>query len=298
MCCRMGIAVPLNDRHDVIWPMACKACGIRYISWAGNGQRLPTTAVAIAADCLNSPLHRLTIVITCIFVFPDLFPSCGGNYNGSGLKVNSSLVQRWHGYQILGNHSMKRSTSAVLILWLMMVMGLTACSSAQTHFYKRYNGFPGEINQHTRIIHAPVEKIFNILTDPEAFTALAPDFTHVSFETPPPYRKGTRLKIKIDHLLKFTWHTQVKEVIPYKMTRLEFLDGLFQGGSEIWEFETEDQGTRVIQTIIVDPPGLIGSLVWNLKARQRHNAMAEKFLDNLQMEAETTEKSLSAEVKQ
>jgi uncharacterized protein YndB with AHSA1/START domain len=179
-----------------------------------------------------------------------------------------------------------------------MVVGLTSCSTAQTHFYKRYTGFPGEINQHMRVIHAPVEKIFNILTDPEAFSALAPAFTYVSFETPPPYREGTRLKIKIDHLLEFTWHTLVKEVIPNKRTRLEFLDGLFQGGTEIWELEPEAQGTRVIQTIIVDPPGLIGSLVWNLKARQRHNAMAEKFLDNLQAEAETTEKSLSAKAKQ
>ncbi len=178
-----------------------------------------------------------------------------------------------------------------LALFLLLFAGTTACSTPQTRFYKHYTNYDGEINQHTRLINAPPEVIFSLLTNPEEFTALAPKFTRVSFDTPPPYQVGTRLKININHLLKFTWHTQVRELVPNRKARLEFLDGLFAGGTEIWELEPQGEATRVIQTIIVSPKGFPKAFIWNLKARNRHNQMAEKFLDNLRARAESMENS-------
>lgn len=178
-----------------------------------------------------------------------------------------------------------------IALSLLLFAGTTACSTPQTRFYKHYMNYDGEINQHTRLINAPPEVIFSLLTNPDEFTALAPKFTMVSFDTPPPYKVGTRLKININHLLKFTWHTQVRELVPNRKARLEFLDGLFAGGTEIWELEPEGDATRVIQTIIVSPKGFSKTFIWNLKARNRHNQMTEKFLDNLRARAESMENS-------
>jgi hypothetical protein len=79
-------------------------------------------------------------------------------------------------------------------------------------------------------------------------------------------------------------------LIPNRKTRLEFLDGLFAGGTEIWELEPEGEATRVIQTIIVSPKGFANAFIWNLKARNRHNEMTEKFLENLRSRAESMEK--------
>jgi ligand-binding SRPBCC domain-containing protein len=186
---------------------------------------------------------------------------------------------------------MKRLICFCILLLSSFLLGLTGCSTPQNNFYKDYPGYDGELNQHMRIIDAPPEVIFDLLTDPQQFTALAPKYTIVTFDTPPPYQVGTRLKIKIDHLLKFTWHTQVREMVPNKMTRLEFLDGLFKGGTEIWELEFKEGYTRVIQTIIVAPQDFFGSFIWNFKARTRHNKMAEKFLDNLKAKAESVETS-------
>lgn len=177
------------------------------------------------------------------------------------------------------------------LIMLVAAAALSACSAPQSQFYKRYDTFAGEHNQHTRIIQAPPELIFSLLTDPDRFTEMVPEYTIVSFDTPPPYRVGTRLKIKIDHLLEFTWHTQVKEIVPNRKTRLEFLDGLFKGGAEIWELIPEQGGTRVLQTIVVEPRGWIRRFIWNFKARRRHNAMTEKFLDNLKAKAEAMAKS-------
>ncbi|MEJ2040057.1 MAG: SRPBCC family protein [Desulfosarcinaceae bacterium] len=184
---------------------------------------------------------------------------------------------------------MKRPIFLSLALVLLLLTGPTGCTAPQSRIYKRYAHYDGEINQHMRLIQAPPDVIFNLITNPEEFTAMVPAFTSVSFDTPPPYQVGTRLKIRINHLLKFTWHTQVREMIPNRKTRLEFLDGLFEGGTEIWELQPEGRGTRVIQTIIVSPKSLPFAVIWSLKARNRHNEMTEKFLDNLQARAESIE---------
>jgi SAM-dependent methyltransferase/uncharacterized protein YndB with AHSA1/START domain len=143
------------------------------------------------------------------------------------------------------------------------------------------SGPPGEYNRHERWIAAPPARIFAILSDPAAFTRLIPPYTRVTFDRACPYRPGVRLTIHIDHLLKFTWHSEVRQVEPNRRIELEFLDGLFQGGTEIWELKPEGTGTRVMHTIIVSPRGRVRRLIWRLKGRERHDALVEQFLDNL-----------------
>lgn len=136
------------------------------------------------------------------------------------------------------------------------------------------------------MIAAPPDQIFDILTSQSTFTQLVPEYTYVTFDTET-CGIGTKLTVKIDHMLKFTWHTQVKEVAPNKRIRLEFLDGLFKGGAEIWELEPQEGKTLVLQTIVVEPRGWIRQFIWKFKARDRHNAMIEKFLDGLKAMAES-----------
>jgi uncharacterized protein YndB with AHSA1/START domain len=150
-------------------------------------------------------------------------------------------------------------------------------------------GACGEHNRHERWIAAPAERIYQILTDPEAFTRLIPDYTRVTFDTSSAYRPGMRLTTHIDQLLKFTWHSVVRRIEPDRRIELEFLDGLFQGGTEIWELKPEGTGTRVIHTIIVAPRGWVRRLIWNLKGRARHDALAEQFLQNLKVAVDSHE---------
>ncbi|MCP4748471.1 MAG: SRPBCC family protein [Desulfobacteraceae bacterium] len=172
------------------------------------------------------------------------------------------------------------------VLILFTVLFCLACSTPQTSVYKRYNSYSGEINQHSRLINASPEKIFGILTDPVQYTSLAPAYTHIAFYTPPPYRKGSRFKIDIDHLLNFSWYSEVQEVVSNRKTRLTFLDGLFKGGAEIWELVPKNDKTLVIQTIIVSPEGWFHTFIWNFKARKRHDVIIETLLDNLKQHAE------------
>ncbi|MFZ0482262.1 MAG: hypothetical protein WAL93_02640, partial [Desulfobacterales bacterium] len=108
----------------------------------------------------------------------------------------------------------------------------------------------------------------------------------VTFEPVLPYQVGTFVNTKIDHIFKLTWRSQVIEINQNKKIRLQFLNGFFAGGTEIWELEPENEFTRTTHTIIVQPKGFFKKLVWNLKVRRKHNNMVETVLDNLKQAAE------------
>lgn len=180
----------------------------------------------------------------------------------------------------------RRNRLGTMICLIWSVVWLTACSAPQSQFHKTYDNIPGEPNQHVRLIDASPERIFKILTHQESFTALVPEYAAVTFDSET-YSVGTRLTTHINHLLEFTWHSQVQEIVPNQKIRLEFMDGLFMGGAEIWEMQPHAEKTLVMQTIVVAPRGWIRKFIWNLKARRRHNIMVEKFLDSLKEMAET-----------
>ena len=163
---------------------------------------------------------------------------------------------------------------------------LVGCSTKYTVDAPDYRGYAGEINQHERFVHADKERIFKLLTNEETFRTFCPEGTVVTFDPPIPYQPGTVVSTKIEHIFKLGWTSQVEEVVPYDHIRLRFCDGFFAGGTELWEFKAHNDGTRVIQTIIVKPKGWIRRMVWNLKVRLKHNVMVEAFLDKLKERAE------------
>lgn len=169
-------------------------------------------------------------------------------------------------------------------------LSLQGCTSRYTLPAAEYETYRGEINQHTRLIHAEEETVFLILTHEETFQRLCPKGTVVTYETPPPYKVGTLIKARIIEKYELVWHTRVEELIPGKKIRLTFLDGFFAGGTELWELEKEGSFTRVTHTIIVQPEGFLRNLAWAIKVRGKHDERVEDFLDALKREAESPQK--------
>jgi hypothetical protein len=176
------------------------------------------------------------------------------------------------------------------IFWLqavaLVLLFSQGCSSKYTLESSDYQGYGGEINQHTRLIQATRKRVFQILTSQDAFREICPEGTIVTFETPPPYGVGTLVNTKITHIYELGWNTRVEELLPPRKIRLQFLDGFFAGGTEIWELETLGEETQVTHTIIVQPKGFFGNLVWTLKMRIKHDKMVEAVLDNLKRVSE------------
>lgn len=174
--------------------------------------------------------------------------------------------------------------AAYFILLLFLLIG---CSTKHIATSGKYSQYEGEINQHTCLIQAETHRIFHILTHQDTFNAICPQDTIVTFEPLSPYQVGTFVNTKIDHIFKLVWRSKVVEMIPNKKIRLQFLDGFFAGGTEIWELEPENGFTRATHTIIIRFQGFIKKLTWNLKVKRKHNKMVEDFLDNLKRVAKT-----------
>ena len=183
------------------------------------------------------------------------------------------------------NRGMKKFFVIAVPLFLIVSQG---CSTQYTIKAPDYQGYKGEINQHSRLIKADKSRIFQILTQEESYKKICPPGTIVTYEPPLPYQAGTIVRTNIDHIFKLEWRSQVEEVVPDSKIRLRFLNGFFSGGLEFWELENEGDHTRASQTIIVQPKGVIRSVFWIVKARLKHNIMVEEFLDNLKRIAEGT----------
>ena len=164
---------------------------------------------------------------------------------------------------------------------LMCMLLLGGCSTHYRISSTGYAGFEGEVNQHTRLIPAPAQTLFAIVTTEDRFQTILPQGTVLVHESGPPYRPGATVRMQINHIFKLTWRSRIEEVRPAQRIRLTFLDGFFAGGTELWEFETQTGGTRVTHTIVVDPQGFWRKIAWNLKVRLKHDKMVEQMLDNL-----------------
>jgi len=174
-----------------------------------------------------------------------------------------------------------------LLAALLLFLSFHGCSTKYIITSPRYNKYEGEIIQHTRLIHTEKNHIFQILTQEEAFQEICPKGVIVTHESLPPYRVGLLIKTKIVHIVKLDWNSRVEEVIPDRKIRLQFLNGFFNGGTEIWELDSVDECTRVTHTIIVQPKGFFKNLAWILKVRLKHDTIVETLLDNLKRVSET-----------
>jgi len=173
----------------------------------------------------------------------------------------------------------KRSCFFTGILLFLILMGCSAKYSIKSLSYAEYKG---EINQHTRLVRGQRKKIFQILTQEEAFQSICPKSVVVAYKPATPYGVGTLIKTKILHIFKLIWTSRVEEVLPDKKIRIQFLDGFFAGGTEIWKLESVGEYTQVSHTIIVQPKGLLRKLTWIFKVRSKHNTIVEALLDNLE----------------
>ena len=179
-----------------------------------------------------------------------------------------------------------------VLVWIAIFLGMAGiwgCSSPYSINSPRYNVYEGEINHHRRVIQSEPDYIFQLLTNKETIAAICPQGTVVTYITPPPYDVGAIVETRIEHIFKLKWTSRVEDILPGSLIRLEFQEGLFEGGTELWELSKEEEGTLVSHTIVVDPKGVLGKAAWYLKARSKHDKMVEQFLDNLKHLAETGE---------
>jgi hypothetical protein len=186
------------------------------------------------------------------------------------VKKNRTIVQMRH-----------------LLFFMLLLLFFQGCASKYTVPSSAYPDYEGEVNQHSRLIKAENQRIFHILTHEKSFKTVCPKGIIVTYATLPPYQVGTIVNTKIDHIFDLEWRSQVMAMIPNKRIRLQFLDGFFRQGTEIWNLEHEGEFTKTTHTIIIEVNGFFKKMAWRLKVRPKHDKMVEAFLDNLKLLSET-----------
>jgi ribosome-associated toxin RatA of RatAB toxin-antitoxin module len=180
-----------------------------------------------------------------------------------------------------------RGASPYFIIFLLFISLVQGCSTDYILKSSQYDKYGGEINQHLRFIRADRSRLFQILTHEDAFREICPQGTIIHHKSPLPYQRGTLVQTRIEHIFKLSWNSRVEEFIPGEKIRLKFLDGFFDGGTELWEMEAAGEGTKIKHTIIFQPKGVLRKLAWYLKVRLKHDKMLEALLENLKAKAET-----------
>jgi ribosome-associated toxin RatA of RatAB toxin-antitoxin module len=174
------------------------------------------------------------------------------------------------------------------IRWL-LICTLTGCVKPIVPARLDYLGYAGRVNEHRIAIDAPAERIFSILTDYDRFSCLVPsDRIRVSKETAGPYGVGTVIRTQTGYQIKVSWTARVIDVQEGRRIVLQFQEGMFRGGYEIWELREEGERTHVSHTILFNIANVIYRVLWVLKdVESKHDTLVEATLRNLKNASET-----------
>ncbi|MGB9630067.1 MAG: SRPBCC family protein [Thermodesulfobacteriota bacterium] len=143
--------------------------------------------------------------------------------------------------------------------------------------------FRGKTNQHRIFIERGPEVIYDLLTDFNQFKHWVP-IEEITVEriTPGEFRLGTRFHFKLRFRIGPEWDTEVILLErPYRIV-YQFLNGIFEGGIEIWDLKRNESGTEVTHTLLYQMKRWIYKMGWSLLGgEKKHNELTEIALGRL-----------------
>ncbi len=148
----------------------------------------------------------------------------------------------------------------------------------------------GKVNQHQTLIKKESEEIYRTLTDPDQLRRWCP-VEQISVEkvTQGEYRVGTRLHFKLRFRIQPEWDSEVIHLESNRKIVSQFLNGIFQGGIEIWDLKETVSGTKVTHTLVYGINRWIYKIGWFLLGgKKKHDELTELALSRLKSLLEGT----------
>ena len=148
--------------------------------------------------------------------------------------------------------------------------------------------YQGHVNEHHTLIKATPSQVFAVLTDFDRFVTFIPtDRVELSKVTPGPYQIGTTIRAETMYKIKLSWESKVVYMEKDRLLVLQFQDGPFRGGYEVWALRPQGNCTRVSHTFVYNISNFLYRLVWVFKrGEKKHNTLTEVTLLNLKRECE------------
>ena len=150
--------------------------------------------------------------------------------------------------------------------------------------------YQGKVNQHQTLIKKESEEIYRTLTDLDQLRQWCP-IEQISVErvTPGEFRVGTRLHFKLRFRIQPEWDSEVIHLESNRKIVSQFLNGIFQGGIEIWDLKEMESGTEVTHTLVYQIRRWIYKVGWFLLGgEKKHDELTELALFRLKSLLEGT----------
>lgn len=150
--------------------------------------------------------------------------------------------------------------------------------------------FKGRVNQHRTLIQKEPKEIYNVLINPDLLNRWCP-VEQISVEriTPGEFGVGTRQHYRLRFRIQPEWDSEVIHLEKPHQIVNRFLDGIFEGGIEIWDLKKIESGTEVTHTLVYPIKRWIYKIGWFfLSGEKKHNELTELALCHLKSLVEGT----------
>ena len=182
----------------------------------------------------------------------------------------------------------RRTPLSLSLPGVLLALVLSGCAKPAVPQGLRHLAYQGWTNEHHITIDAAPKQVFSILTDFDRFPRLVPsDRIRVSKETSGPYGIGTVIRTQTGYKIKVSWTTKVVDLEDCRRIVLQFQEGMFRGGYEIWDLQPDGERTRVSHTILFNLSNFVYRVLWVVKdVESKHNILVEATLQNLKRASE------------
>jgi len=143
--------------------------------------------------------------------------------------------------------------------------------------------YRGKVNQHRTLIQKDPEAIYSVLIDPEQVRQWCP-IGQISVErmTPGEFRVGTRSHFRLNFRIQPEWDCEVIYLERNRQIIYRFINGIFEGGIEIWELKKTESGTEVTHTLVYQIKRWIYKIGWFLLGgEKKHDELTDIALARL-----------------
>jgi len=143
--------------------------------------------------------------------------------------------------------------------------------------------YRGKLNQHQTLIQREPKEIYDILVDPNQLKRWCP-IEQISVEkiSPGEFSVGTRFHFKLQFWIQPEWDSEVIHLEKDRQIIYEFLNGIFNGGIEIWDLKKKNSGTEVTHTLLYKIQRWIYKVGWFLLGgEKKHDELTEVALSRL-----------------
>ena len=143
--------------------------------------------------------------------------------------------------------------------------------------------YEGKVNQHHILIKRDPPEIYSLLINLDRWKQWVP-FEEISVEkiTPGEFGLGTRLHFRLQFRIQPQWDSELIHLERSRQIVSRFLNGIFEGGIEIWDFEKVESGTVVTHSLVYQIKRLSHRIGWFfLGGEKKHNKLTELALFRL-----------------